>query len=166
MKNPYVVGKYCIIEEGVSIGRGTVIGDYVKILRNTVIGENCYIGDYSKIEGALIKNNVTLQGRNRIGFSCILCDDVEMKYNAILTSHATIGKGVFLGVQSVTLGSDSDKIQVSGTYICDNSYIGGQSIISPGLDISEKIILGANSFLMKYYGPGTYVGSPAQRIKQ
>lgn len=157
------IGKYCIISNDVIIGENTVIESFCIIKPNTTIGSNCIIGDFSIIEGCEIKNNVTLQGRNRIGDGCLIHDNVNMKYNAIITSDVEIGDGVFIGVQVVTLGSEPNQIQIPGTYIAPNSYIGGQSIIAPGLRIEEKIILGANSYLREFKGGGTYVGNPAKK---
>ena len=159
------VGQYCIIDDSVIIGDGTIIGDFVTITKGTVIGENCFIGHYSIIENSHLEDNVRIQGRVRIGSRCRLESGVEMKYNSILTSDAHICKNTFIGVGAVTLGSDVDGKQITGTTIGSNCYIGGQALIAPGLIIAPETILGANSFLRKSEGSGTYVGNPAKKIK-
>ncbi len=159
------LGDYCIIDNNAKIGEGTVIGDFVTITKGTVIGKNCFIGHYSIIENSHLKDDVKIQGRVRIGPRCELEPGVEMKYNSILTSDAYIGKNTFIGVGAVTLGSDVDGKQISGTTIGSNCYIGGQALIAPGLIIAPETILGANSFLRKSEGSGTYVGNPAKKIK-
>lgn len=158
-------GKYCIIDDNVKIGEGTVVGDFVTITKGTIIGKNCFIGHYSIIENSYLKDNVKIQGRVRIGSGCILEKGVEMKYNSILTSDAYIGEKTFIGVGAVTLGSDVDGKQISGTSIGANCYIGGQALVSPGLKIPDDTILGANSFLKKILSSGIYVGNPAKKVK-
>lgn len=159
------IGKHCVISDNVDIGENVVIGNYVEINDKTVIGNDCYIGSYSIIEGAHLFGKVYLQGRNRIGANTIIQQNVMIKYNAILTSNLIVGANVFIGVGAVTLGSDIDGAQISGMEIGDGVYIGGQSIIAPGLKIPAGTIIGANSYLRKCIFKGTYVGSPARKIK-
>ena len=158
------IGKYCIVDHDVIIGEGTVVGEFVTITKGTKIGKNCFIGHYSIIENSHLKDNVIIQGRVRIGSRCTLDNDVEMKYNSILTSDAHICEKTFIGVGAVTLGSDVDGEQIPGTIIGQRCYIGGHSLITPGLNIPAQTILGANSFLKKILSSGTYVGNPAKKI--
>lgn len=158
-------GKYCIIGDDVYIGKNTIIGDFVTITNGTIINRDCYIGHYSILDNCSLEPNVKIQGRVRIGKGCVLEDHVEMKYNAILTENARIGHHSFIGVGAVTLGSDVDGKQIPGTDIGPNSYIGGQALIAPGLKIPNDTIVGANSYLRKVNGAGTYVGNPAKKIK-
>lgn len=161
------IGKHCVIHRDVIIHKNTVIGDFVTITKKTIIGNNCHIGHYSILDECFLSNYVKIQGRVRIGKHCILEEYVEMKYNSILTSDAHIGKDVFIGVGAVTLGSDVDGEQISGTHIGAKCYIGGHALIAPGLKVPSKTIVGANSFLryVDMDGGGTYVGNPAKKIR-
>ncbi len=156
------IGKYCIIAEDVEIGEGTIIGNFCELKSGTKIGSNCKIGSYTVIDGAYLMGGVTLQGRNRIGANSVICPNVEIKYNAILTSNVLVGANTFIGVGAITLGSDIERVQIAGTRIGENCYIGGQSLIAPGITIPDNTTLGANSYLRECTESGTYVGNPAK----
>jgi len=159
------IGQYCVIGNDVEIAEGVIIGDFVTIKGDTKIGKGCYIGSYSILDSCYLLADIKLQGRNRIGPGSIIENDVEIKYNAILTSHARVGANTFIGVSAITLGSDVERVQVQGTKIGEGCYIGGQALIAPGVVVPDNTVLGANSFLKEVDGPGTYVGSPAKKIK-
>lgn len=158
-------GKNNIIEKGVQIGEGTEIGDMVILRSGTKIGKNCFIGSMSIIEGSELKDNVHIQGRVRIGKGCIIHNNVVIKYDAVLTSYVTVDEGAFIGVKAVTLGSETDRVQIGGTYIGKRVYLCGGSYVSAGLKIPDDTILGCLSFLKTVGKSGTYVGIPAKRIK-
>ncbi len=142
------IGYNCIIAKGTEFGRHTHIGNYVEIE-----------------EGVAIGDHVTIQGRNRIGKNCVIKDHVTIKYGAILTEEVTVFENAFIGVNAVTLGSDTDREQIKGTFIGANCYIGGGAMIAPGLEIPSGTIIGAQSYVREVDGKGTYVGTPAKKIK-
>lgn len=49
--------------------------------------------------------------------------------------------------------------------ICNDAYIGANSVIMPGITIGEGAVIGSNAFVNKDVEPwGIYVGSPAKKI--
>jgi acetyltransferase-like isoleucine patch superfamily enzyme len=49
--------------------------------------------------------------------------------------------------------------------VADNTYIGSQSIIAPGVSVGERVVVGANSFVNRSVDDGSIVaGSPARLI--
>lgn len=160
----YKTGSYCVIEKGVKIGAGTEIGNFVELRKGTRIGKNCYIGSQTIIEGSVLKDNVSIQGMVRIGSRCIIHKEVEIKYQAVLTSDVIVDEGAFIGVNAVTLGSDVDGKQIPGTYIGKKVYLGGHCLVAPGIKIPDGTVIGANSYLREIKETGVYVGTPARKI--
>lgn len=63
------------------------------------------------------------------------------------------------------LPSDANKILYGDIVLENDSYIGANSVIMPGVTIGEGALVGSNAFVNKDLEPwGIYVGSPAKKI--
>jgi len=145
-----LIGYFCVIARGVTVGKGSTVGSYCELEEFTVIGNNC-----------------TLQGRIRTGPGVTIKDDVVIKYGTILTDTALIKKDAFIGPNVITLGGGHNRQRVNGTIIGESCYIGAGTKIAGGIKICDNTVVGANSFVNKdITSPGIYAGTPARFIKE
>ena len=95
-------------------------------------------------------------------------------------SHVEIGDRCFLGPGTKILGSTyefqgyytsqhlplgTSSIRFGDIKICDDAYIGANSVVMPGVTIGEGALVGANSLVTHNLEPWTiYFGSPAKKI--
>ena len=95
-------------------------------------------------------------------------------------AHVTIGDRCFLGPGTKVLGSTYEfngyytcEHLPEGTHatkygditICDDAYIGANSVIMPGVTIGEGALVGANSLITHDLEPWCiYFGSPAKKL--
>jgi len=104
-----------------------------------------------------------------IGEGSIICA------GTIITTNVKIGKHAHLNLQT-TIGHDCEigdyfttapGAKISGNCkIYDCVYIGTNASIKEKLSIHSLVTIGLNSGVVKHIDePGTYVGSPAQKIK-
>lgn len=117
-----------------------------------------------------IHPSVQILGNNvKIGEGSIICA------GSILTTNITLGKHSHLNLQT-TIGHDctigdyfttAPGVKVSGNcLIRDLVYIGTNASIKEKITICDSVTIGLNTGVVKdIYEPGTYVGTPAKKIK-
>lgn len=95
-------------------------------------------------------------------------------------SYIEIGDRCFLGPGSKILGSTyefqgyytsqhlpegTSAIHYGKVKICDDAYIGANSVVMPGVTIGEGALVGANSFVNRNLKPwGIYFGNPVKLV--
>lgn len=95
-------------------------------------------------------------------------------------SHVEIGDRCFLGPGTKILGStyefqgyytsqhlprDASAIHYGDIKICDDSYLGANCVVMPGVTIGEGALVGANSLVNRNLKPwGIYFGNPVKLI--
>lgn len=134
-------GKFCVIENDVSIGDNVQIGHYVELRAGTVIEDDVFIDSYVKSSGL-----------NRIGARS------RIRYGCTLARGLDIGKDCFLspGV------STTHDIRAPKTKIGDRVFVGTNAVICGGVTIADDVEIGACSLVMHDCPkPGLYVGRPA-----
>lgn len=78
-----------------------------------------------------------------------------------------IGAGSYIAFDAVILSHDMTRGLYLDTYIGKNCFIGGRSIIMPGVAIGDGAIVGAGSIVTKDVPPACAVaGNPASVIKE
>ena len=115
------IGPFCVIEDKVTIGSGTLLRAYVSIHDYVSIGENCEICEYTAIGGNpqdhaykgevsyvrignnnLIRENVTINratgegNATIVGNDCFIMDGVHLAHNTRLGDQVTIANKVGL----------------------------------------------------------------------
>lgn len=131
------------------------------------------IDDYSKILDYVFidaKESFKMGKYSIITWSCVLegC------------AHITIGDRCFIGPGCKLLSStyefegyytceylpeDTHSIRYGDITICDDAYIGANSVIMPGVTVGEGAVVGANSLVNHNLKPwGIYFGNPVKRI--
>lgn len=131
------------IDEGVTIGRGTVIYPCVVIEGNVEIGEDCTIGQNTRIKDSVIGNGTTVQSSvildSRVG------SDTSIGPFAYLRPNSNVGNGCkvgdFVEIKNSSLGDGAKAAHL--TYVGDS-------------DVGEKVNLGCGVVFVNYDGSSKY----------
>ena len=148
------IGKYCIVDEGTVIGRGSKIGNFVTIKQGVVIGFNVRIDDYCYLNGPCrVGDNSHIKARSIVAPGFVIMENVLFGGNVVTTRSKQVkadkdGEGY----ETTTVGSGvqvgSNATIISGSHICDNATIGAGAVVT------KPIV-----------EPGLYVGNPAKKIR-
>ncbi|MFV7770800.1 acyltransferase [Shewanella marisflavi] len=128
----------------IECGQNTNIGKNIKVdWRYISIGSNSGIGDFSKIEGAIIGDNV-LMGQ--------YCSIYRRNHNFRKKDILIMNQG-YSADHLVSIGNDV--------------WIGDRVIILPGITIGDGAVIGAGSVVTKNVPKyKVFVGSPAKEVSQ
>ncbi|KAL9984735.1 hypothetical protein ACROYT_G007068 [Oculina patagonica] len=85
----------CKLEENLLISKGTSVGAGT-VITNSVIGRNCVIGDFVRLDGVHLWDNVKIDDGCNISKS-ILCKNVHVKRNVTITAGSIISFNVVVG---------------------------------------------------------------------
>lgn len=136
----FIDTKTAYIDTDVKIGRDTTIFPCVVIEKNVVIGKKCTVGPFARLRsGTRIKNgvqvgNFTEISRTHVDSGCV------MKHFGFL-GDAKIGKRVNIGAGTVTANYDGKNKSI--TKICDDAFIGSDTVIVAPALIGKKAKTGA-----------------------
>ena len=151
-----------IIDDGVSLGKGTKVWHFVHIMKDTKIGKECIIADYVYVgKGVNIGDKVKLENRAPLYDGVTIEDNVFIGHNVTfindLYPRATSESG---GLQTV-----ADWV-VEPTLVKRGASIGSSATILSNVTIGENAIIGAGSVVTKNVPPNTIVaGNPARIIR-
>ncbi len=114
-----------------------------------------------KRKGVKLGENINLTGRLRVGSEGYLVEignDVTIAGADILTHDG--------GIRVIRKLENNPNLKKQGNvFIKDNSFIGKNSIILPGVSIGPNSIVGCGSVVTKNVPPNTvYAGNPARYI--
>jgi acetyltransferase-like isoleucine patch superfamily enzyme len=144
-------------EQFIHIGRNTMIGPQCTLSAGMVPGQQC-----------IAERIVTIGDRCLIGkgsgivghFSIEIGDDVWTGHNVYITDQNH-------GYQDVTLPISVQTMPEKPVRIGNGSWLGYGSVILPGADIGEHVVIGANSVVTGSIPSfSVAVGSPARVIRQ
>lgn len=153
------ISKTSQIEGAVFIGKHVRIGNYVRIVGPCYIGEGTVIGDFSLVRGSHIGNDCLIGGHTEIARSYI-SEGASLHRNYI--GDSILGANVLFGAQAVTANFRFDTSPVAseiqgkkigtkrtklGTMIGDNSKIGVNTTILPGVKIGRNTYVGPGSII-------------------
>jgi Acyl-[acyl carrier protein]--UDP-N-acetylglucosamine O-acyltransferase len=147
-----VIGRFCIIEDGVELRDGVVVEDYAMILSGSVIGSGTKIGTYTKIgrnvsigakcsftsfceirDNCKIGDGVIMGSRGTLSANTIVEDDVVMKYAFVVTDTPDLTR-------------NNEKIVGR---LGKGSRFGASVVIMPGVNIGANAEVGACSQVRK-----------------
>lgn len=112
--------------EFLNCGEGTTIYDSSVIMGNVEIGKNVWVGPFTVLEA--------INGRLKIGDHCNISSGVQIFTHDSVKSVLTSGKQGF---------------EIGDVEIGNNTYIGGMSIVTKGVNIGDHCVIGANSMVNK-----------------
>jgi UDP-N-acetylbacillosamine N-acetyltransferase len=118
----------------------------------SIISKTAHIGIESNVrEGAFIGHNAHIGPQSAIGSHCIINN------GAIVEHEVSVGNYCHIGPNATISGRSS---------IGDLVFLGVGSTVIDGISICSNVIIGAGSTIVRNITePGTYVGSPAKKIK-
>ena len=168
--NNVKIGRFCIIEDNVTIGDGSVIEDYAMILSGSTIGANTKIGTYCKVgknvsignkcsftsfceirDNCKLGNNVSMGSRGTLSAGTEVDDDVVMKYGFVVTDTPDL--------------KHNDVKQVGR--LGKGSRYGANVVIMPAVKIGSNAEIGACSQVRHDVGDNEiWYGSPAKFYKK
>jgi len=150
----YFSHESAVIDENISIGKGTKIWHFSHVMTNSIIGSNCNIG-----QNVVISPEV------------ILGDNCKVQNNVSIYTGVTCDSDVFLGPSMVFTNVINPRSavnrrgQYSRTHVGRGASIGANSTIVCGNDIGPYAFIGAGAVITKYVKPySLVVGNPARHI--
>jgi acetyltransferase-like isoleucine patch superfamily enzyme/CheY-like chemotaxis protein len=147
----YFAHPKALIDEGVSIGRGTRVWAFAHIVTGAVLGEDCNVCDHAFIEGAV-----------RIG------NRVTVKCGVYLWDGVTIEDDVFIGPGAIFTNDNRPRSKqhlkiYQRTVLKQGCTLGAGSITLPGITIGRWAMVGAGSIVTRDVPDFAQVmGSPAR----
>lgn len=143
------LGHFNIIHPGCEVGNDVQIRSHVELRPGTTIGDDCYID-----------SGVKSSGENDIG------DNVTLRYDSIIARGCDIRNNVYICPQVMTNNLNTDQEAVGGATVGEDCFIGTQTVLGAGIEISPEIIVGSCSLVTDDLPErGVYVGSPVEKMK-
>lgn len=143
-----------MIDEPVSIGRGTKIWHFCHVCAGAVIGERCSLGQ-----------NVFVGGRARLG------NNVRVQNNVSIYDEVVIEDDVFCGPSMVFTNVTTPRSFVSRkdafekTVVRRGASIGANATILCGTELGRYCLVGAGAVVTQNVAPhALVVGVPARQI--
>ncbi|MBC2742016.1 MAG: Gfo/Idh/MocA family oxidoreductase [Desulfosarcina sp.] len=150
----YFAHDSAVIDDGVSIGKGTRIWHFSHVLKGSTIGQNCNIGQ-----------NVVVGPDVSIGNAC------KIQNNVSVYKGVSMEDGVFCGPSMVFTNIYNPRAeirkmdQVRPTFVKKGATLGANSTIVCGTTIGRYAFVGAGSVVNKNISDhALVVGNPAKQI--
>lgn len=129
-----------------------------------------YLGDHSTIEDFCTVNNgvgkVHIGNNTRIGIASVLIGPVSIGDNVRLAQNVVI-TALNHNYQDVSKPISEQGVNTEQVYIGDETWIGANAVILPGVFIGKHCVVAAGSVVTKNVPSNSVVvGNPARIIKQ
>lgn len=159
-----------IYKTKLAVGFGVKVGKHFDLViqanGRVDLKENVTFRDFARVyaidgtitigSNSFFNNNVTLDAHEEIeiGENCLFGPNVSVFDNNHNYQE--------VGIPIIRQGFNYGKVR-----ICNNVWIGANSVVTAGVTIGDNVIVGANSVVTKDLAPGgVYAGVPAKRIKE
>jgi acetyltransferase-like isoleucine patch superfamily enzyme len=128
------------------------------------------LGEYSVIEDFAVINNgvgdIIIGHHTGIGLSNIMIGPVTLGNYVTMAQHVVLS-GLNHGFEDVTISTRLQKVVTKQITVCDDVWIGANSVITAGVTIGKHSVIGAGSVVTKNIPEYCVaVGNPAQVIKK
>lgn len=150
----YYVHPTAIVDEDVTIGKGTKVWHFVHIMPRAQIGENCIFG-----QNVMVANDV------------VIGNNVKVQNNVAIYTGVTCEDDVFLGPSMVFTNITNPRSavvrrgQYTKTTVKKGVSIGANATIVCGHDIGEYAFIGAGAVVTKNIPPyALIVGNPGRQV--
>lgn len=163
MSDPPRIHPTAIIEDGVSIGRGTSVWDNVHVRREAVIGEQCIIGEKS-----YIAYGVSIGNRVKINAFVYICAAVTIEDGVMISAATTFTNDRFPRATQPdlrTLRPSEPDEGTRPTRVREGATVGAGCTIGCDLTIGRFAMVGMGSLVTKSV-PDFHLalGSPARSV--
>ncbi|ARV09700.1 N-acetyltransferase [Winogradskyella sp. PC-19] len=150
----YFAHETAVIDDNVTIKKGTKIWHFSHIMPDSIIGENCNIGQNVVVSpGVVLGNNVKVQNNVSIYTGVICEDDVFLGPSMVFTNVINPRSAV------------NRRNQYLKTIVKKGASIGANATIVCGNDIGEFAFVGAGSVVTKeILNYALVVGNPSKQI--
>ncbi len=150
-----------LIEEGVTLGRGTRVWDHAHIRRDSVLGEECIVGGKSYIAyGVRIGNRVKI---NAVAYICtgVTSEDGVMVSAAAVFTNDRFPRATTPDLTRLLSSEPDDKTLL--TMVREGATIGARAVIGCGLEIGRFAMVGMGAVVTRSV-PDFHlvVGTPAR----
>ena len=126
--------------KGLGFDEGSSIYDSTYIIGNVEVGSICWVGMFTILDGS---------GNLKIGNNCTISAGCH------IYTHDNV---------KTTLGPTNQEIQRNPVVIGNNVYIVPKSIISKGIQLGDKMLVAASSFVNKSFPSNSIIaGTPAKK---
>jgi len=150
----FFVHPTAIIDDDVSIGRGTSIWHFVHILSGSRIGERCVIG-----QNVMIGPNVP------VGNGCKIQNNVSLYEGVLLEDDVFCGPSVVFTNVRLPRAHVSRKSEFEPTVVRRGASLGANATIVCGHEIGAYAMVGAGAVVTRDVPPhGLLAGNPARQI--
>ncbi len=152
--NEFFIHPTSIVEEGVSIGRGTKIWHFCHVMPEVSIGEYCIIGQ-----------NVFIGRRVKIGNKVKVQNNVSIYEGVIIEDEVFVGPSVVFTNVKYPRAFIEQKHNFLTTYIERGATLGANATIVCGVRIGAYAFVGAGAVVTKNVLPfALVVGNPAKQV--
>jgi len=146
------LGEGSVIECGASIKGPVVIGRNVQVRHgayvreNTLVGDTCLIGHCTELKNCVLMDNCRISHFNFVGDS-ILGERVHLAAGVIVASLKLIAGTVVVHFGGRSLDTRMVKF---GTAVGDDSEVGCNSVINPGVLVGRRCVIYPNTTLAHF----------------
>jgi acetyltransferase-like isoleucine patch superfamily enzyme len=128
------------------------------------LGEKSIIEDFVTINNGV--GNVLIGNDTIIGIGCVIIGPVEIGDNVMLAQNIVVS-GLNHGYEDIHVPPSKQKEIRKKITICDDVWIGANSVITAGVTIGKHVVIGAGSIVTKDIPDYCVaVGNPARIIKK
>jgi len=128
------------------------------------LGEDSTVEDFATINNGV--GDIYIGDRTRIGLGCTLIGPVKIG-NDIRLAQNIVMSGLNHNYEDISMSISSQGVSTSPIVIDDESWIGANSVVLPGVSIGKHCIVAAGSIVTKAVPDYSVVaGNPARIIKQ
>jgi len=138
----YIIDRWEKAKE-LGFGEGSSIYDCSLVFGDVKVGKHTWIGPFTILDGS---------GGLEIGSHCCISAGVQ------IYTHDTVER---------TISGGEKEIKYASTRIGSNCYIGPNTIISKGVEIGNKVVVGANSLVLHNIPSGYKAfGTPCRVVEK
>lgn len=131
--------------------RKMIIAQYAGYKHATIVSEHALVTPNAKLgEGVCVLEKAVVKA-DKVGKDTVINTGVILEHGCVVGENCLVATGAII-CGDVKIGNDC--------------LIGAGAIIRDGVTIGDKVIVGLGAIVTKDINePGTYVGSPAKRVK-
>lgn len=143
-----VIHPLALVDDSVTIGKGTRVWQFATVIRGTVLGEDCNVASCATLDGP------------KFGDRCTISQGVAMGPGFVFGNDCFVGPNVTVCNDRWPLASKEDfdvEVFRNGfvtVRIGDGVSIGANSVVLPGVEIGKGAMVAAGAVVNRSVPPG------------